>query len=532
MKNLNKLSCIIISLVLILSLFAGCGSSSADTTGQASGADANTNTAPMGKTANLALNDNFVTLDPHAQTSSLSGRVLNQFCFETLVLGDHMGNFEPLLAERWEYSEDGKELTFYLREGISFHNGEAFTSADVEATFRRLIDERDTVPLAAAMWNSLNDVTVIDDYTVKLVFDAPYATALLSTSYTPIIPNEAYAQFGEDLWNQQMMYGTGPWKFEKWVDGQYVHFVKNEEYWNKASFDSYFDEVYLRIILEASSAIAAHLAGDVDAYIASSGIDTDMLPLYQGTEDKIDMKFVEAGMFNYIGFQTKEGSPFADKNVRKAFEYAVDREAIVNNILGGGRLMNGFLTEDALGFNPDLPYYEFDLEKAKEYLANSSYNGEPIVLSSNTGTLKSEPILLAMSEMLNAAGFNTSVEIVESATLLEMRKTGNYDCFMVSVMYEDNDPGWVLSMRVMNDAHSSNYKNAELNDLILKSSQQIDSAERAETIKAVGKIIREEAAPVSSLFQMHSTYAVNKGLSGIELFSDGTYRLCFVDYEG
>lgn len=84
------------------------------------------------------------------------------------------------------------------------------------------------------------------------------------------------------------MYGTGPWIFDEWVDGAYTHYLKNEDYWNKAVYDSKFEDMYVRYILESSSAIAAHLSGEVDAYVPSNGIDVELLSQYEGY-DNIDV---------------------------------------------------------------------------------------------------------------------------------------------------------------------------------------------------------------------------------------------------
>ena len=85
-------------------------------------------------------------------------------------------------------------------------------------------------------------------------------------------PNEAYEEYGDQLWLDQIMIGTGPWVWDEWVDGQYLHLTKNPDYWKKDEYDPYYEEFYMRFLTEESSAIAAQLAGDIDAYISVGGI--------------------------------------------------------------------------------------------------------------------------------------------------------------------------------------------------------------------------------------------------------------------
>ena len=239
-----------------------------------------------------------------------------------------------------------------------------------------------------------------------------------------IIQKAQWEAEGVEAFNQQHFVGTGPWVFDQWIDGQYVHVTKNPSYWG--GFDSYYDDVYLRFVLEASTAIAAHKNGDVQAYIASSGIAADNLSLYDGTAGDIDLVSINTGTVQYFGFQCGEGSVFSDKNVRLAFAHAIDRQSIADYIFGGAAsTAASFAVESVIGYSEDAVYYEYDPDLAKEYLANSAYQGEPVVLVSNTGTSKSQESLLAVSDMLNEAGFKSSVEIVESAALTDLRATGD-----------------------------------------------------------------------------------------------------------
>lgn len=523
---------------VLVCMLAGCGKAGIEESqsGSGGGVQAEKETEISAKemppaTVNIAINENIVQLDPHNQ-SNLPGYMMWSMCMEPLILEDRKGNYDPLLCESWEHDEAGLEWTFRLRQGIKYHNGEDFNADDVMATFDRLLSKRNELQNAIEYWTLLDKCEKVDDYTVKFTYSQPDSTALLSFSNTPIIPNEAYAEYGDDLWNKQMMYGTGPWVFQEWSDGQFTHFIKNTNYWNQAQFNSYYDEVYLRHITELSTSVAGHIAGDLQVNLKTGGIDTDLLGLYSGTEDRIQMVDVQSGMYNYIGFQCAPDKVFHDKNARLAFEYAIDRQSILDNILGGaGKVPNGIINDSCVGFDDSIPPYEYDPDKAKEYLGKSDYDGRKITIVSNTSTKKAEETLLAISENMNAAGFNTDILVTEPSTMLEMRKSGNYDLFYVGNMHNAGDPCQVLNLRILNDVHKSNYVNEEMNELIKKIKVEMDADTRNGYVSQVSHMIREEAAPHSAIVQMNLKEAIDYGVTGIDLFTDGNFRTTYVTYD-
>lgn len=523
MKSIKRFTAIGLAIMLGVASSA-CGNNT-DKSGEP-GEETNIASADS-KSFSVALSENPVDLDP-LNVDSFPGFSIMNMVYDTLVESDHQGNYTPCLAESWENSDDGLEWEFTLRQGVKFHNGEEFTATDVEATFQRLIDEPE-LACASTYWTSLSSVEVVDDYKIKLKFKESFGPVLYALSNTWILPDEAYKEMGEKLWTEQKCYGTGPWVFDKWVDGQYTHFTKNTEYWG--DFDSYYDEVTFKHILEPSTAIAAQLTGEIQAYTASDGIPADMLSRYDGTENDIELRSYISGTFMYLGFQMEEGSPFADEKVRKAFELGIDRQGIIDSILGGGAVPSGILMDCDLGYDDSLEKYQYDPDKAKQLLEESGYDGSEIILSSNTSTMKSEDVLLAISDMLNSIGFNTSVKVVEAATLREMRATGDYDVFMVTNCHPGGDPYSHLNYRILNDGHHSNYKNQELFDLISATNGETDPEVRAEGFTAINQMIRNNSAPQTVVAQLQLTQAVNYGVTGMKLYTDGYQDFKYVTYD-
>ena len=273
------------------------------------------------------------TLDPHYH-GTLIGKVISQMYLESLLMYDETtGAFIPWLCESYEYSEDGLKWTFHMRDGIKFSNGEALDANDVVYTFERLLADKEGSPVAVSYWSELERVELVDNLTVKLVTRVPVADMRVALVKTYIIPDEAHKENGDDLFYKQMCPASGPWVLDEWVDGQYISFNKNEDYWNKDWFDSYYDRAVIQMITEPATAITSHVSGDAQAYLPFGGINVDMLPLYSGTENRTYVYSFLSGTYVYAGMSFREGSPFNDENFRWAFEYGIDRQGLVDNVL-------------------------------------------------------------------------------------------------------------------------------------------------------------------------------------------------------
>jgi len=173
-------------------------------------------------------------------------------------------------------------------------------------------------------------------------------------------------------------------------------------------------------------------------------------------------------------------------------------------------------------------------ENLRGLCRDSSYDGSQIEIITNNAVAKGEDILLAISENLNAVGFNTSIRVVEVAELLSVRKTGDYQLFMMNNMHGCGDIGNDLVNRILRDAHHSFYSGPEsekLNELIAASAREMDEEKRADLIKQAMKNIRENAAPHTYVAQYNTSFAIDYGVTGLETFADGTFRFTFVTHD-
>lgn len=527
-----------IALVLILAsmicLLPSCAPASEPKSSQSAGGDVETpgqGGTETKKVLNIGLNSNIVGLDP-LNVNSNSSRAYVYAVFEPLIEYDHQGltsNFVPCLATEWSVDETGCVWTFKLRENVQFHNGEAFTSADVVWTYQRMLDEK-SLQLRSAFWSYLASVKAIDDFTVEIATSEPYAAALISVAMTPILPDEACTQYGEDFWNNQMLYGTGPWKFEEWVDGAYLHMVKNTEYWNK-EYNPNVEEIYFRFLTEVSTAIAAHISGDLDAYIVNGGIDRELLSMYDGYKN-IELITKETQNVIYLGFNHSDDSAFADKKVRQAVDYAIDRELICGTIYNGdAKVSSSIILPSMPGYDESIPAYEYDPDKAAQLLKESTYDGHAITLYTSNSLSKGKDQCLAIAEMLNNVGFNVNVEVMESAAFTELRRSANYEFFLMNDQPMGGDLAKYFSMKILTDAHKHEYKNDELMDLSAKILTELDVPTRQKYLVEAAKLMRAEAAPHTILYYLVQTQAVNYGVVNLEMYYDTCYSVKYVDYD-
>jgi peptide/nickel transport system substrate-binding protein len=240
----------------------------------------------------------------------------------------------PALAESWEVSEDGLTITFKLREGVTWHDGEPFTSADVQHSIMNVL--REVHPRGGATLSVVESVDTPDEHTAVLNLSepAPYLMVSLNGYESPIVAEHLFE--GEDPRNHPTAnapVGTGPFKFVEWQKGQYVRLDRNEDYWQEGK--PYLDRIVVRFIADPSTRTAAMENGEVHygAFGAVPNIDVPRL----GQMDHIE---VTSEGYEYVApiMQLQfnvEKAPFDNQLVRQAIATAMDRQFVIDNVWFG-----------------------------------------------------------------------------------------------------------------------------------------------------------------------------------------------------
>lgn len=372
-------------------------------------------------------------LDPAFAQDGETFRVSRQI-FEGLV-GTVPGTADPapLLAESWDSSEDGMTHTFHLKEDVSFHDGTAFDADAVCANFERWYNWTGLAATEALSYyygklfhgyaeNPENAVykscTVDDEHTVTIELAKPFAgfVAALSLPAFAMQSPTALAEYNADdvagtaesptLTEYQKAHpvGTGPFVFEEWASGEQVVLTANQEYWGE---QGQVQEIIFRNIGDPAARRQALEAGSIDGYDLVGPADTAALE-----EDGYTMVSRPPFTILYLAFNQAQPE-LQDVKVREALSYAIDKEALITQVLPEGtEEATQFVPPVVNGWNPDVTTFDYDPEKAKELLAEAGYDeANPLQLTFNYPVNVSRPympnpeqIFTVLSSQLTEAG--------------------------------------------------------------------------------------------------------------------------------
>ncbi|MAC77966.1 MAG: ABC transporter substrate-binding protein [Rhodobacteraceae bacterium] len=441
-------------------------------------------------------------LDPAAVTAVNDFRILVNL-YEGLVrYKPGTLEVEPQLATDWEISEDGTEYTFKLREGVTFHDGTPFNAEAVKFNFDRMLDEghpfHDTGPFPLAFFfSSVEKTEVVDDMTVKFTLGAPYAPFLSNLAYPTglLVSPTAVEASGADFGRNPV--GTGPFKFAEWRSNEAVVIEKNPDYWGDPAGT---DAVVFRPITDANTRVAEMLAGGIDMMVE---VPPTALSQFQGDSFKV---VEQAGPHVWFLILNAKSGPFADKRVRQAANYAINKDAIVNDVLEGTAEVAAGPTPPAFAwaYDDSLDPYPYDPEKAKALLAEAGAEGAELtfyVTEGGSGMLDPIPMGTAIQADLNAVGFDVKIETYEWNTFLgEVNPGLDGKADMAEMAWMTNDPDTLPYLALRSDAwpdkggfNSGYYSNPDVDALLEEARTATDQAKRAELYKKMQKIVQDDA---------------------------------------
>jgi peptide/nickel transport system substrate-binding protein len=443
------------------------------------------------------------SLDPHAVTAVNDFRILVNVYDGLTRYKDGTLEVEPSLAESWEISDDGKTYTFKLREGVTFHDGTPFNAEAVKFNFDRMLNEdhpyHDTGPFPLAFFfSSVEEVTAVDEHTVEFQLSEPYAPFLSNLAYPTglIVSPAAVEEHGSDFGRNPS--GTGAFKFEEWEANSRVVVTRNEDYWDGAPP---LEAVIYRPITDANTRIAEMLAGGLDIMVE---VPPDSLQQFRG--DEAFQVYEQAGPHVWFLILNLKEGPFTDKKVRQAANYAVNKEALVNNVLQGTAEVAAGPTPPAFAwaYNESLEPYPHDPEKAKALLEEAGYDGETLtfyVTEGGSGMLDPVTMGTAIQADLEAVGMDVEIETYEWNTFLgEVNPGLEGKADMAEMAWMTNDPDTLPFLTLRSQAfpdqggfNSGYYSNERVDELLTEAREATDQARRAELYKEMQEIVHEDA---------------------------------------
>jgi peptide/nickel transport system substrate-binding protein len=521
-------------------LLAACSSVGSDAGGGSAKASDDVGAAAgkvkSGGTLTIALSAEPDFLDPTLAGSLYSRYIFNAMCEKLYDLDSQVHIVPQLAASLPKTSADGKTVTIALRDGIKFADGTPLNSAAVKTTL-----ERDLTNPQSARVSELGPIASVDataPTTVTIHLKTPFApltAALADRSGMIMSPTQLKAK-GDDFGNAPVC--VGPFKFAKRVPQNSIDLVKDPNYYDAKKV--HLDRLIYRIITDGSIRAANLKSGD--AQVADT-LGTDDVPSLKSDKS---LTVLESPSLGYQGITFNVGNtagvgkapgkinqPYAkDARIRQAFEFAIDRKALIDNVFDG-------LFDPACG--PISPRSEFstdavqkcrgyDPAQAKKLLGQAGVKTPYPIKMLVTNTPATLQFAQALQAMVKQGGFDMKIDPVEFTSLLDQQDQGKFSVLQL---------GW--SGRVDPDANTTNfvgtrgsqnvggYSNPAVDKLLEQARQSQDTAARGQLYGQVQTLLQKDN-PLIYLYRQRNLTGVTKKVSGVRVFADGLIRVAFAGY--
>ena len=437
-------------------------------------------------------------LDPTSAAAGAIDQVLYANVYEGLTRFGADGAINPALASSWVISADGKTYTFTLNNGVTFHNGDAMTAADVKFSIDRARSE-DSTNAQKALYAGITDVKAESDHTVVITLDAPNGQFLFNLAWgdAVIVNKNTIDAITTDA------NGTGPFMVDRWIKGDRINLVKNPNYWGDAV---QLDQATFRFIADPSASFAAMMAGDVDAFPGYPAPET-LIQFESDDRFRVNSGSTEGETILAIN---NKAEPFTDLRVRKAVALAINRQDIIDGA------MFGFGVPIGTHFAPHHPdYLDLTAQSAHDIAAAKALLDEAGYAEGFETTLKLPPPSYArrggeiIAAQLAQVGIRAEIITVEWAQWLEQVFRGkDYGLTIVS----HTEP-FDIGIYARPDYYFQ-YDNPAFQDLITTLSAESDPAKRRAMLHQAQTMLADDYVN-GFLFQLPQTGVINAKVNGL-----------------
>jgi len=525
MKVFRNVSLLLLSLLLVAFL-AACGSDDADRseseTDETEGTTEKKDEAEAteGGELNVALNAQPPTMDPMFSTA-VATRDVTRLVFETLLTIDSAFQAQPMLAESVE-SDDNETYTFKLREDVKFHNGDEMTAEDVVASMERWMQ----LSSSAIETFGTAKFEAVDDYTVTMTLEEPISVTLdiiASPGQAPaIMPKEIAEAAGTDELDEYI--GTGPYKFVEWVQDQYIHLEKYDDYSSldtasdglSGKKEAKLDDIYFRMVSDHSTRLAGLQTGEYDLVYQVPLDNFDQVK----NDPNLDAEAELVGNLNLV--YNKQEGPMSDINMRKAVNTALNLDdvllaALINEetMLLNSSYMNPQIEHWASDAGSEF-YNQNDIELAKEYLEEAGYDGEEIRILTTRDYEYYYSAAVVIKEQLEEAGMNVELAVYDWATVTELREDPKEWELLTNGFTFRSEPSQILEFRSTWAGGVEDEKVEELKKAMIDAESQEEAKEYWDELQRYGW---EEFLPVTKLGNYGNIYGATKNVQGYEIFT-------------
>jgi peptide/nickel transport system substrate-binding protein len=463
--------------------------------------------------------NDWPTHDPHtSQTSSLDMPLFFDY-LTRLDKNPATGGYEvkPSLAESWEIT-DPTTVVFKLRKGIKFHDGTDFNAEAAKWNFDRMM----THPKSAAKNHTatIKEVQVVDANTLKLLLKAPSPALFVNLTsdadnVTAMI-SPTHAQKVGDTGLAREAVGTGPFKFKEFQTGSHAYYSRFDGYWKQGADGKplpYPDEVHVKYQQDWNAALLAMRSGDLDVIGNIAGRD---VPTVKANPNLVYEEAAQTATMYQITFNGRTGARFAGekmKKVRQAINYAIDRKTIADTLGQGLGTPNYYhIIPGQIGYSDKVPKYEFNLEKAKQLMAEAGYaSGLEVVLDFISRPEDTQNAQL-YQQMLAQIGVKLTLQPQERVAWVQKTLAGNFE-FATFLSGVRPDPDLVIGYRFAKGGpgNYAGWENAEIDKLLEEGRTTYDTAKRQAAYEKAHTLINDEAY-VGFIWRRQGTFVTSKAV--------------------
>jgi peptide/nickel transport system substrate-binding protein len=486
-----------------------------------------------GGTIKIGSFQNIDTLDPHQTTFITACAIHNNIYNGLLKITSPDGKgveFKPELAREWEIQGDRVHV-FRLHKGVTFHDGQPCTAAEVKASLERVRDKAQS-PIHAWKLELLEHIETPDSHTVKLHFSKPYPFLRVALTGSTgragtIVSVRAAKEKGKAFGRNPV--GTGPFKFVEWKEGDFILLEKNPNYWETEGGARlpYLDKVLIKFIIEPSTLVAAVKTGEVD------GINS-VAPQFVADlrrDPRLNVFTAVGGNWRCLHFNLAK-EPFSDKALRKAVTFAIDRKEIVDRVEFGEAIVAHGPISPPMGEFYD-PAFEtgkngqyFDLEQAKAFMKQSKYAGgvDVSLLSNNSGTAPRQAEVL--QAQLAKIGVRVKIELADSPTF-RRRWLQERQWDLVQIQWDaDLDPDETLypELHSAEAWNAGRWVNKDFDRAVEGARAEADPKKRKKFYEEAVKAIIEDA-PVAIILHANEQKVFAKHVKNFQMIPAGLINM-------
>ncbi|WP_233284269.1 MULTISPECIES: ABC transporter substrate-binding protein [Agrobacterium] len=441
------------------------------------------------------------SLDPHKQWNPDSYYVYRNI-FDNLVTRDDAGKIVPQIATEWTYKSD-TEIVFKIRNDVKFHDGKALTAADVVFSVKRIIDPKFASP-QLGQFNKIVSAEATGDNEVTLKTDGAYPALLPQLVKLSIVPQHVVVEKGDDAFNAAPA-GSGPYRFKAWAKGVSVALERNDDYWgDKGAFAA----AEFRAVPDAATRIANLQAGTTDLAV---GLDVDLAGQLDGSANAKSLS-VRTERVAYVKLNPNV-PPFDDKRVREAVARAIDKQGIVDGLLGGvDKPVAQMATSAHFGYADGIEGYPYDLAEAKRLVSEAGATGKAVAFA--TAPSFDQRVVQAIAQMVGETGLSVNIEMTDMATYLKRVQSapaaqpsiafGRWSCAC-------QDVDGVLFPLLHSSSSWSSVRNPQIDKLLENARNTLNEKQRLSDYKAVAEWVATDV-PLVPVYQAAIIYGAAKGL--------------------